>query len=67
MQVLLIDVRERAQAQIPLVGIITVKTEARLFLARLHSRRIFESVTQAKGAVVMEIVPDVHVGGRGLR
>ena len=54
--VILVGVRKRAEAQVPIVGIETVKLEGEISLVGLHHRGVFESVAEAEGAVVMKIV-----------
>ena len=62
-----IDVRQRAELQIPLEGVVAVELEVGVDLVRLHHGDVLEAVAEAKGAVVMEVVAEEHVGRRGLR
>ena len=66
-QELWIHVGERAELQIPLVGVVDVEGELGILLPRFHHRRVLEAVGEAECAVVMEVVPQPHVGRRGLR
>src|ERR1700722_10741419 len=67
MEVLFVGVRKRAEAQIPLISIGAVEFEVGVgFLGSLEQRGILESVAEAEGSVVMEVVAQEHVGGRGL-
>ncbi len=60
-------VAERAQTQVPLEGVVEVEAEVEALLGCLHHGRVFEAIAQPEGAVVVEIVADVHIGGRSLR
>ena len=62
-----IDVGERPEIEIPLVGVVAIEAEVFLLLRRLHHRGILEAVAQPEGAIVMEVVAQEHVGGRRLR
>ena len=56
MKVFGVDVRQGAELQIPLEGVVPVELESDVDLARLHHGHVLEAVAQAEGAVVMEIV-----------
>ena len=62
-----LDVRERAEAEVPFVGVVAAKVEVGVLLRGLGEVRVLEAVAQPECAVVVEVVADEHVGGRGLR
>ena len=66
-EVLLVDVRERAEPQVPFVGVVAVEVERGVLLGRLHPRGVLETVAQPEGPVVVEVIAEVHIRGRGLR
>ena len=62
-----VDVGERAQRQVPAVGVVPIEAELLELLSALELVGVFEAVAQAKRSVVVEVVAEPHVGGRGLR
>ncbi len=66
MRVLLVEVRNRSQAQKPIECVEAIEIESLVLLGCFHARRILQAVAQTKRPVVMEIVAQVHVGRRGL-
>ena len=64
-----IGVRQRAELEIPVVGVVAIdQRRGRGHLLRgLHHVGVLEAVAQAERAVVMEVVADPHVCGRGHR
>ena len=67
MQIFAIDVRQRSQIQVPLVGIVNVEVEMGvLVFVRLLHHRVFEVVAFPKGAVTMVVVIHPLIDGRGL-
>ena len=64
--VFLVGVRKRAELQVPIVGVEAVELEREVRFVGLHHRGIFVAVAQAEGAVVVKIIAQEHVGGRGL-
>ena len=65
-QVLLVHVGERAQAEEPVVDVGLVELELGEFLPPLHHRDVLEAVGQPEGAVVVEVVAQEHRGRRRL-
>src|SRR5581483_1580397 len=66
-EIFLIGIGQRAETEIPLVSVVAVELEIGVgFLGGLQQRGVFKTVAQAEGAVVMEVVAEEHVGGRGL-
>jgi hypothetical protein len=63
-KIFLVGVGKRAERQIPIVGVGAVEREVIvLFRGGFEQGRVLESVAQAKGAVVMEVVAQELVGG----
>src|SRR5580692_3369309 len=64
--VVLVGVGERAEAQIPLVGVELIELKNEICFAGLHHGGVFEAVTESAGALVMNIDAEKHVGGGSL-
>ena len=62
-EVLGIGVRECAEMQVPLIGIVSIEVKIRKRLRRLQLIRILKSVAQSKSSVVMKVITKKHVGG----
>ena len=61
-----VDVRQGAQIQVPVVSVVAIECKVCIgFLRGFEQRGVFEPVAKAEGAVVVKIVPEKHVGGRG--
>ena len=61
MKVALVGIGERAQLQIPLVGVVFIELEVKVFIRRFHQRGILKSVAETKRAIMMEVVSQKHV------
>src|ERR1039457_2996511 len=66
-EILFVGVRKRAEGEIPIVGVAAVEGEmVILFGGGFKQGGVFETVTEAESAVVMEIVAEELVGGGSL-
>src|ERR1039458_5998650 len=66
-EVLFVGVRKRAEGEIPIVSVGAVEGEmVILFGGGFEQGGVFETVTEAESAVVMEIVAEELVGGGSL-
>ena len=62
-----IDIREGAQAEVEVVGVVAVELEAGVLLPGGFERvNVLEAVAQTEGPLMMEIVAHPHVGRRSL-
>ena len=66
-EVLRVHVRERAEREVPVVGVVPREAELLELLRALELERVLERVAQPEGPVVVEVVAEPHVGRRGLR
>ncbi len=67
LKVFRVDVGQGPELEVPLEGVMPVELEVRVDLAGFHHGHVFKAVAQAEGAVVMKIVAEEHICGRGLR
>ena len=61
-----VEFRKRAQAKIPIEGVVLIEVEVKLLLAGFHPRHILEPVAETEGAIVMKIVSQEHIRRRSL-
>ena len=67
MQIFRVDIGERAEIEIPLIGVVRLEFEVRiLVLVGLFEHGVFKIVTLAQRAIAMVVVVHPLVDGRGL-